>query len=397
MEKKISIYSLTTSYVDSSTSGRSHFVHVLNLELVKLGIKIKTITPHILGSQKNETKDGVFIKRFKYLPEKYQINLLTIPEAIKSKTGIIKSILMTMNFFIFTFIECLKETPDIFHGHWAFPSGYLAFVFSIIFRKKSIVTIHGSDVTLLNKSRLIKKITVHSLNNSFFVIANSQYIKDQLINLGVKNNKIGIVRVPPDFIEHGQSDEELKKFKKNFTEDYSKIILFVGRLVDVKGVEYLIKSIPEIQNQNIHLIIVGNGVLMKDLQNLSNTLNLEHKITFFGRANRKELEMIYGISDVFVCPSIIYPKGSHDVCPLVIPEAMEFGIPVIACTMITNEVDGLLVNEKDPQDIARALTKILSNDELKRRIIENAKETVKEFYPNTIGKKYYEIYIDSLN
>jgi len=391
-ESKISIYSLTTSYAESSTSERSHFVHILNTELTKLGIKVKTITPHITGSLKKETKDRVFIKRFRYLPEKYQINLLSIPEAVKTKTGIIKVILMTMNFFIFAFMECLKERPDIFQGHWAFPSGYFAVIFSVIFRKKSIITIHGSDITLLNRFKFIRKSVVHSLNNSSLVIANSKYVKDGLINLGVRNNKIIIIRVPPDFIEHDQSVEELKKFKRNFTEDSSKIILFVGRLVEVKGVEYMIKSLPEIQNQNIHLVIVGDGVLMENLQNLSKTLNLESKITFFGRANRKELGLLYGISDVLVCPSIIYPKGANDACPLVVPEAMEFGIPVIACTMITDEVDGLLVNERDPQDIAKAIIKILSNEELKRRIIENSKETVKEFQPEKIAQKYYEVF-----
>ena len=80
-ENKILVYSLTTSYAESSLSKRSHFVHVLNMELVKLGIKVKTITPHIADSLKTETRDGVCIKRFRYLPEKYQINLLSIPEA----------------------------------------------------------------------------------------------------------------------------------------------------------------------------------------------------------------------------------------------------------------------------------------------------------------------------
>jgi len=390
--KKVFLYSLTTSYVESSTSERSHFVHVLNSELVNLGIKVKTITPHSKGSLEKEKRDGVIIKRFRYLPEKHQINSLPIPEAVNSKTGIIKVILMTMNFFIFVLKECLKEQPDIFHGHWAFPSGYFAFIFSKIFRKKCFVTIHGSDIPLLKRFEFIRKIVVHSLNNSSLIIANSQYIKDGLINLGVKNNKIVIIRVPPDFVEHGQSVEELKEFKRNFSEDSSKIVLFVGRLVEVKGVEYLIKSLLELQSQKIHLIIVGNGVLMEKLQNLTKSLNLESKITFFGRANRKELGLLYGISDVFVCPSIIYPKGANDACPLVIPEAMEYGLPVIACTMINNENNGLLVNEKDPHGIANGITKILSNKELKTRIIENSKKTVEEFSPSLIAKKHYEIF-----
>ena len=193
-------------------------------------------------------------------------------------------------------------------------------------------------------------------------------------------------------MEHGHSVEELKKFKKNFTDDSSKIILFVGRLVEVKGVEYLINSLLELQSLKIHLIIAGDGVLMEKLQNLTKSLNLENKITFFGSANRTELGLLHGISDVLVCPSIIYPKGANDACPLVIPEAMEFGTPVIACTMLNDEINGLLVNEKDPKDIANAITRILSNEELKRRIIENSKETVREFHPETIAQKHFQIF-----
>jgi len=390
--KKKLIYSLTTSYVESSISERSHFVHVLNSELVNLGFNVKTITPHSIGLPEKETRDGVIIKRFRYLPEKYQINSLSIPEAVKSKTGIIKVILMTMNFFIFAFVECLKEQPEIFHGHWAFPGGFLAFRLSRIFRKKCFITVHGSDIPLLHRFKFIKKIVVHSLNNSSFVIANSKYVKDGLINLGVKNNKIVIIRVPPDFVEHGQSVDELKKFKRNFVGDSSKIVLFVGRLVEVKGVEYLIKSFLEIQNLNIHLIISGNGVLMEKLENLTKSLNLESKITFFGRANSTELGLLYGISDVLVCPSIIYPKGANDACPLVVPEAMEFGIPVIASTFINNEINGLLVKEKDPKAIASAITRIISDNELKKRIVENSKETVKEFLPKTIAQKHFQLF-----
>lgn len=395
--KKTFLCSLTTSYTESSISERSHFVHVLNTEFVNLGFKVKTITPHSIGLSEKETRDGVIIKRFRYLPEKYQINSLSIPEAVKSKTGIIKVILMTMNFFLFTFLECLKEQPDIFHGHWAFPSGYFAFVFSRLFRKKCFVTIHGSDIPLLDRFKFIKKIVVHSLNNSSFVIANSKYVEGELIKLGVRNNKIVIIRVPPNFVEHGQSVDELKQFKKFFAGDSTKIVLFVGRLVEVKGVEYLIKSFLEIQNQDIHLIIAGNGVLMEKLKNLAKSLNLESKITFFGRANSKELGLLHGISDVLMCPSIIYPKGANDACPLVIPEAMEFGIPVIASTFINNEIDGLLVKEKDPKAIAGAITRIISDNELKKRIVENSKQTLKEFLPKTIAQNHFQLFTKSIS
>jgi len=73
---------------------------------------------------------------------------------------------------------------------------------------------------------------------------------------------------------------------------------------------------------------------------------------------------------------------------------MYFGIPVIASSVggipetITNEFNGLLVKPKDPIDIAQAITRIFENEDLEKKIVQNAMETVKEFMPTTIAEKY---------
>jgi glycosyltransferase involved in cell wall biosynthesis len=265
-KNEILIYSLTTSYVRSDNLKRSHFVHVLNNELVKNRISVTTITLHQKGSFKNETRDGVKIRRFKYLPERFELNETSIPEASRSASGKFKIIIMSISFFIFTFSECIKQKPDILHAHWAFPSGYIAFLLSRIFRKKFIVTIHGSDIALLKKYTLIKKFVIPNLNKSSQIIANSEYAKKELITMGINENKIIKIRVPPDFVEHEKDPKILEKFREKFTDSSTKIILFVGRLVEVKGVEYLIKALPEIKNVNIHLIIAGDGPLKNKLQ-----------------------------------------------------------------------------------------------------------------------------------
>src|SRR5690349_15757894 len=119
-DNKIIVYSLSTSYVQSTNAKLSSFVHELNKELVKLGINIRVITPHSKNTLISETINSVIIKRFRYLPENYEINSGSISDAIRSKSGFIKVIMMLLGFFISTFFECLKKKPDILHGHWAF-------------------------------------------------------------------------------------------------------------------------------------------------------------------------------------------------------------------------------------------------------------------------------------
>jgi len=398
MDKKISIYSLTTSYVRSDNLKRSHFVHVLNEELVKNGISVTTIIPHQKGSFGNETRDGVKIRRFKYLPERFELNETTIPEASKTTSGKFKIIIMSISFFIFTFFECLKEKPDILHGHWAYPSGYIAFLVSKIFRRKCIITIHGSDIPLLKKYTLIKKFVIPSLNKSSQIIANSEYAKKELIKMGINENKIIKIRVPPDFVEHEKDPNILEKFREKFTDSSTKIILFVGRLVEVKGVEYLIKSLSEIKNVNIHLIIVGDGPLKNKLQMLTKSLDLQDKVTFFGTADKNELGLLHQISGVIVCPSIIYDLGATEGLPMVIPEAMESGLPIIASSVggivdvVKNEETGLLVSQKNPKELAKAIERILLDGDLSGKIIENAKNLLREFLPENIVQKYIQVF-----
>ena len=404
MGKKISLYSLTTSYVKSSLNGGPRFVHDLNKELILLGIQVKTITPHSSGEKSKEVIDGVKVHRFKYLPERYEINSSSISDEVsKSEKGIFKIIFLTLGFFIFSYFECLKEKPDIIHGHWAFPGGYVAYILSKIFRKKGIVTIHGGEIPLLRKFNFLRKIVIHGLNNLSIVIANSNFTKNELISLGVNEKKIIIEKVTPNFLKHSKSKESLTDFRSKFTNPDNQIILYFGRLVERKGVEYLIRALSELKIMNIHLVIVGGGELLEKLQILTKQLNLLNKVTFFGRATDKELDQLQTISNVFVCPSIVDSRGMTEYLGLVIPEAMESGLPVIASSVggiidtIKNEVNGLLVEQKNPKAIANAIERIISDKELTKKIIENSKETVKEFSPKVIGKKYYEIYKNCLN
>ena len=402
MEKKIKIYSLTTTYPESADSTTHQFVHLLNKELVKLGFDIKTITPHSKGLTTKEEIDSVRIKRFRYLPENSEIGSISITDLINSsKVGFLKVTILMMSFFISSFFECLKEKPDILHGHWAFPGGYIAVILAIIFRKKSVVTIHGG-FSILKKFKFLRKIVISSLNKSSYIITNSNYTKNKFIEMGLKNENISRIFVPPNFIEHDPDENSLEKFREKFVDPSHKLILFVGGLREVKGIEFLIKSLLEIKNVKVHLVIVGYGILQKQLKNLTKSQGLENKVTFFGAATPKEVANFYAISDVFVLPSIIDSGGFTEAMGLVIPEAMRSGLPVVASSVggildiIEDGVNGLLFEQKEPKSIANAIERILTNKDLEKRIIENSKKTVEKFCPEIIAKQHFKIFQDVL-
>jgi len=393
--RKNKVYCLTSSYATKNTT--NHVVHVENKGLVKGGFVVKTITHHVPKTPTSEIIDSVIIKRYKYLPEKFEFNTSALADEInKSKINKLKGILLFLKFAFFTYFECLKDKPDIILAHFALPPGIIANIISKLTKTKYLVAIHGTDIAQLKKNSFFKKLAIHAMNNASMVIANGNFSKNELIKLGVNEKIIQVIYGPPNYVDHTNNQELLEDFRSKFVKPNTKIILFVGRLIEVKGVEYLIRAIKELKSHEVHLIIAGEGSLRQKLQSLTNSLDLENDVTFFGHASREKLGLLYDISDISVCPSIIDSHGTVDAMPLVIPEAMESGLPVIASAvggiveMIKHEENGLLVRPEDPKSIASAIARILQDERLKNKIIEKSKELVKERSIENTEKKYVE-------
>lgn len=402
MKKKILIYSLTTTYGKSSDS-KGQFIHFENKALVDSGFNVKTFIPHSKGTLSKEIIDSVEVLRFRYLPEKFEINS-TIPETIrKSRIGFIKVIIMVLGFFVFTFFNALKERPSIFLGNWAFPGGYISYHMAKIFRKKFIVTFHGGEVSIIRNSNFLKKIIIPALNSASAIIANSTFTMNEFKKMGVKKEIMIRVTPQPNYVKHISDRKFLEEFRRKFTNPSNKIILFVGRLVELKGTEYLIKSLAKTKTKNIHLIIVGGGGLHNELRKLTESLHLENKVTFFGIANHEELGWLYDISNVFVLPSIVDSNGATEGLGLVLLEAMESGLPVIATNVggipeiVENGKNGLLVKQKDHESIAIATDQILNNEELAKRLVEKSREKVKEFTIQKTSQGYVRVINNVLN
>jgi len=132
--QKIKVYSLSTTYPETPQSTKAKFVHLLNKEFVKLGLDVLAISPHTKGSPTREIMDSVLLRRFRYLPENCEIKSQSIPDTIEqSKSGMAKVIIMFFAFFLFTFFVWSRSKPDIVHGQWAFPGGYIAYLISKFF------------------------------------------------------------------------------------------------------------------------------------------------------------------------------------------------------------------------------------------------------------------------
>jgi glycosyltransferase involved in cell wall biosynthesis len=170
---------------------------------------------------------------------------------------------------------------------------------------------------------------------------------------------------------------------KKFNSEENKIydVIFVGRLERVKGVDILLKAIQILKEKhyrNLRVAIVGDGSLMESLKKLALRYRINENIDFLGV--RKDVLKLMRKSLIFVLPSMWEGFG------LVLLEAMSVGTPVVATKVggipeiIEDNKDGILLEPENPEELAKAILRLLSDVNLRSLISSNAYKKVKEEY-----------------
>ena len=370
--------------------------------LIKENHEIVVFTSSYKGI-KQKSLDGIKIYRFRYLPKRFEIltHDVAVPERIKMG---FKYKLMVLPYIIFGFLNSLyfslKERFDIIHVHWPFPHIIFGIVMKIIKNKPLICTFHGGEIIFLeNLSDILKKFFISLLRFSDFFTCNSNFTKNKLLKLtkGTLKDKIYIVPFGITVEKREKENFKSKKENKNIR------ILFAGRLIERKGVHVLLKAFKKVLEivENVELIIAGDGPLRKKLEELAFELKIREKVVFKGHLSKKELEEEYKNADIFVLPSIHDEKGDTETLGVVLIEAMEFNIPVIATNVggipdiVKDGYNGILVPEKDEDALKDAIIKLIKDENLRKEFSKNAKKYIKEkFSWDKIIKDLKEIYLN---
>lgn len=272
------------------------------------------------------------------------------------------------------------EKYDIVHTH-----GYFADIIGSIVSHANkiphIATCHGfiSNDKYLKVYNIIDKYTLRYCDK---IIAVSDPIKSELVNCGVHSgNIITIQNATRINLEEDNIFQYRNEKRKELSIGYNDYVIgYVGRLSEEKGLEYLLQAVYKIKRRmnNCKVIIMGDGPRKKDLEILCTNLGLMNNIIFTGFVDN--VEQWYPALDVFVLPSLT--EGT----PLVILEAMQCGVPVIA-TMVGGIPDvirtgenGIVIKPRCSEDIESAIIKLIEHEKMRGNIIEKAKETVKEKY-----------------
>ncbi|MPL79126.1 N,N'-diacetylbacillosaminyl-diphospho-undecaprenol alpha-1,3-N-acetylgalactosaminyltransferase [bioreactor metagenome] len=263
---------------------------------------------------------------------------------------------------------------------------YLTYIMS---KKRKIILLsisHNSYTWCNNIKAFIYSYLIKFLTHGF--VSLSSFVTNILISNNVNINRI--------FTTSNPIEQNLFECKTNYYISNNKpTLVYIGVQNIDKGQRTLIESINILKRKGIevHLTLIGDIVDTNyHLQNLSyiNDHNLTDNITFLGKVENNEIRITLHKYDLYICPSYM------EMSPYNILEAKSAGLPIIATNVggipeiITNRMDGIIVNPKKPDELSDSIELLISNVNLRKEIGLNA-------YQNACRKHTPQNVADSLS
>ena len=263
-----------------------------------------------------------------------------------------------------------RARPRLIHAHFA-SGGRSALPLAKTLGVPLVVTLHGSDVTVRGSQREIyRELGEYAAK----LICVSKFIRDRALEAGFPEEKL--------CVHHIGIDRRL--FSPSEKAGLASNVLFVGRLVEKKGCEYLLRAMQQVQQEQpeCELTIIGDGPLRPSLEALAK--QLEVRCEFRGTQPTAVVREALAAAKVFCVPSVTAANGDSEGLPTVLAEAQAMGIPVVSTThggipeIIVNGVNGLLVPERDADSMAAALVLLLGDEQRWRQFHHAAIRTVEQ-------------------
>jgi glycosyltransferase involved in cell wall biosynthesis len=384
----VKILVVSTSFPRSPGDSLSPFIWEYCLGLKRRGWDVTALVPHHKGLKREETWEEIRVMRFKYLPERYEDLAYTggIMPGLKSRPWTVFKLPLFIRSMYSAALHATKEGSfDLVNFQWLFPASFWLTGFA---RKRNIpivMTGHGTDfrLALRSTSEASQSIDVHpvlkslsefwarrALRKCTAVTINSEYMKRRsvedglplpdktvIIPMGVDTERFSPGRLPPS---------------------HSKKLMFVGRLIPLKGLDLLIDSFARVVEKipGAQLEIIGHGPERQRLVERIQGLGLGDSAILTGPVGHADLPEKYRSARGLALPSVkVEGLGITAV------EAGACGVPTITfglggtSELVINEKTGLVV-KKDETELAEGIKRILTDDDLVDRLGENARKKV---------------------
>lgn len=342
------------------------FVHALARRLASR-FDVTVLCPHAPGAATRDTMDGVHVVRYRYAPAAF--------ESLVNDGGIVANLrrspakcLLVPGFVLAQCVAAWRLVRsgkvDVIHAHWILPQGLVAMLAARARGGRAVpvlVTSHGGDLFALRGrvARWLKRWTVARAAMTTVV---SEGMRAPMLALGADPSTLRVEPMGVDLSGRFTVDPDVQRARDE--------VLFVGRLVEKKGLRHLIDAMPHILEARpaAFLTVVGFGPELEARRRQVEGLGLSDRVRFAGAVGQDALPAHYRRAAVFVAPFVEAAGGDQDGLGLVLVEALGCGCPVVVSTLPATEALAArchaveVVAPGDPRLLARAVLDSLASD-----------------------------------
>lgn len=237
--------------------------------------------------------------------------------------------------------------------------------------------------------RLAFPLTRYIYRHADAIVVYGEHVKRYLIGEGVPAERIFVAAhaVDNDAYNRKVSEEEKAALRQKLDiAPGQKVVLYLGRLEEVKGLPYLLEAFASLQQEDAVLVMAGTGSEQPRLEQLAREKGIADHVRFAGYIPPEKTVPYYALAWVYVLPSITTPVFKEP-WGLVVNEAFNQGVPVItteavgaaAGGLVQDGVNGFVVPERDSTALARALRHILNDPNLREQFSQNARRIIADW------------------
>ena len=249
---------------------------------------------------------------------------------------------------------------DVIDSHFVYPDGFAAVLLGKILKKPVTISARGSDVNVYKDLRVIPHLLRYALNRADRVVAVSQALAGAIEGLGIAKEKIVVIPNGVDCSKFFQEPQDEARKKVGFRS--GKTLLSIGHLTRNKGFDLLVHALKILidrrKSDDLQLIIIGEGAMRGELEELVVSLDLHERVQFVGAIPHHQLRAWYSAADVFCLAS------DREGWPNVVVESLACGTPVVATKAggIPEIVNGRhlgILTERTPSALAGSIDEAL--------------------------------------
>lgn len=388
-ENNMRVLMLSWEYPPRIVGGISRVVHGLAQKIASEGNEVHVITCWEVGTKELEKDENVYVHRL----HSYDVTANNFVDWV-----------LQLNYVLIEYgVKLINETGrfDIIHAHdWivAFAARALKHSYTIPMVATIHATEHGRNCGIHSDTQsYINNVEWWLAYESWKLIVNSGYMRNEVKHVfNIPEDKIYIIPNGVNLNKFNGYEKDIE-FRRRYAADNEKIVFFVGRLVNEKGVHVLIDAVPKILHyyNDTKVIIAGRGPELDHLKCMTYQRGIAHKVCFTGYICEDDLKKLYKCADVAVFPSLYEPFG------IVALEGMVANVPVVVseagglAEIVEHGVDGMKSYTGNSNSLADSILDILHNPDKAEKMKKRAYEKVHTIYNwDVITNKTLEVYND---